>query len=136
MGKFSRDKGRRFEQRIARILRERYPDVAGTIRRTMQFRGGLQEGADVAFPGLWFELQDAARPTPRAKLIQALRDSPPEATPVAVTHKTGSRTVLVTLRLCDLRELTACDQHIPVTMDWDMFLVILDEAKERLCDGI
>ena len=133
----SRTKGRAYEQRVARILRAHFPEVATEIARSIQSRGGGKEGADVTFPGLHLELQHAARPDPEAKLSQAIRDaSKREACiPVAITQENRCSPV-VTLRLGDLAELAGGAHlpkvaHLTTTLSLAEFLVVIAVWRER-----
>lgn len=135
MGKFSRDKGKRFERKIASILRARFPEHAMNIRRSIQSRQA-EESDVTGIPGLWLELQDAADPTPDDKLAQAIGDAPPGDLPVAITHKTRTKSVEVSLRLRDFLTLScAAGSPTPpldtarVQVDLETFLVMVERAK-------
>lgn len=134
MGKPSRDKGRRFEQRIATDLRVAFP--AAIVRRSSQAYGAYEP--DVVVEGeaplmvrrLWLELTDGAHPDPGVKLAQAERDSerasPGAWLPVVVWHRTGERTTWATLRLGTLCEIAraTCEPG-----DWAGAVVTLDWAE-------
>ncbi len=109
-GKGIREKGKRFERAWAAVLREWFPQYADEIHRSIQSRG--PEACDViGLPGYWFECQDAVTVTPIAKLVQAERDlalsDDTDRTPIAITHRTGSRSTQATLRTGDLLHLFA-----------------------------
>lgn len=108
MGKASRDKGRRMEQRIARMLRE---NTGLDIKRGWQSRYGSDE-PDVICPRFWIECKSGKRTNIKAALRQAA-DACSSSTrygdkvPVAVTKDDG--------------------QPILVTMLWDDWLKIARE---------
>lgn len=97
----SRRKGASYERKIADILRKRFPQFAEAIRRSIQSRQA-EESDVTGIPGLWLELQHAARPTPTVKLAQAIRDAPVDMIPVAITHQTGCKGDDVFMRMRDL----------------------------------
>lgn len=138
MSKLSRTKGRAFEQRIARELREAMPSA--TVRRSLQAHRAYEpdlviEGdAPIIATWLWLELTDSRAPSPLDKLAQAERDidaaGDPERVPVVVWHKTGAKSIQSTMRL---RSLTALVGGVtltgargwldtPVTVDWEHVL--------------
>ena len=102
MGRKSKIKGKVYERKVASILRERFPELAEDIRRSIQSRGA--EESDVAgLPHLWIECQDAQQPTPLSKLEQAEHDygvceGLEGLNCIAVTHKLLARTHQVTMR--------------------------------------
>lgn len=147
MGKLSRRKGQTFERKIAKILRERFPQFAGGIRRSIQSREA-EESDVTGIPGLWLELQHAAVPTPNLKLIQAIRDvveADVNRLPVAITHKTRTKSIEVTMRAEDLVWMYMQAQSVPGAMpaihhissfaeihmqlDFDSFLDLVEAAK-------
>lgn len=142
MGKFSRSKGKRAERRIATVLRERFPEIAGDIRRSIQSRQA-EESDICGLPGFWLENQDAAEPTPKAKLEQAIRDvcankKETELVPVAITHKTRSKSTEVTMRAGDLFRLFVQASETtdafpfadrPVQIDFETFLDLVEVLK-------
>ena len=141
MGKKSRTKGRAFEQKIAARLRAIWPDAV--VRRASQAERAdnpdvFVEGGPPLLGRLWLELQDAAQPTPLAKLEQAERDCEMWARtrsvgsgrfPVAVWHRIHSTTVYVTTRLWVTTTLAlACPSLIPgleITMSLEAFIQLL-----------
>jgi len=147
MGLMQRVKGKRFEREIAGQLRDRY--VGLLVRRASQ--GERADMPDVFVDGesakergkpilarLWLECQDSRTPTPFAKLRQAERDVAHRcirALPIALTHKTGSREILATMRLSTVYYLehgvTHYDALEPVTMDLGSLFAVLDRAIER-----
>tara|TARA_A100001391_G_scaffold122821_1_gene83729 strand:- start:5410 stop:5880 length:471 start_codon:yes stop_codon:yes gene_type:complete len=103
MSKMQRIKGKVFERKIARKLRETFPEFADEIRRSIQSRQA-EESDVTGLPGFWIECQDAKQPTPTKKLEQAERDvrvarQVDTTIPIAVTHKIRAKDILVTLRL-------------------------------------
>lgn len=121
-GAHSGNKGKRFERKIGRDLRELYDGEdwlahydtlskaqqvvmlkASKVRRGEQGKGARE--ADLCVEGLtwWFELEDAKVSRPLAKLEQAERDIEHKGEvgqwlPVAITHKTNSPTIQATMR--------------------------------------
>jgi hypothetical protein len=132
MGKLSRTKGHSFERKIAKLIRDRFPELEN-VRRSFQARDA-EESDVTGLPGFWLECQDAALPLPIMKLHQAERDLANTALdrdriPVAITHKKGARSIQVTLRAKDLICLLATEQapkDSPVTLDFEDFLHILE----------
>lgn len=136
MGLKSRVKGKVFERLIATKLRARFPDLAGEIKRTIQSRGGRQEGADVVgLPFVWLECQHADNSTPLQKLEQAERDSAGSLLlPVAVTRRTGSREIVVTMRVKDLEQMLyfGTEKRVqrgntPVALSFEDFLDLYED---------
>jgi len=107
MGKASRDKGRRFEQQIARELRER---LGIDVKRGQQGRSG-SDGADIEAEGLpyWFELKVAAR---APNILGAMRQ--------AVEATDGRTPVVISKR----------DREDPlVTMQWEAWLDLIHRTS-------
>lgn len=140
MSKLSRTKGRAFEQRVARELREAMPRA--TVRRSQQAHRAYEPDVVVEgdAPGiarrLWLELTDSRAPSPLDKLAQSERDSAHclEWLPVVVWHRKGAKSVQVTARLGTLCEVlggepTMVDGYLgtPVTVDWQQVLARLRE---------
>ena len=101
MGRLQRTKGKVFERWVAQQFREAYPFLDG-VRRSQQGAGAEQSDV-TGVPGLWIECQDAARPTPLAKLVQAERDVAEAKLqgilPIAVVHRAGSSRTSTTVTL-------------------------------------
>lgn len=97
MGKEQREKGKRFERKIATILREYYPDMV--VRRTQQSDKAYE--SDVVVDGLpiWWECHDSKNPAIYKKLDQMEGDAPENRVPVLVWKRTGDARIWVTLRL-------------------------------------
>ena len=140
MGKMQRVKGKVFERKVAKLFREAYPFL-DSVRRSQQ--GGGAEQSDVTgVPGLWIECQDARSPTPWAKLKQAIGDSiaaeergEDARVPIAVTHRTGSRSVEVMLMLESLCAMQGQHleyaSHTPVTLSLDDFFALARSYVQR-----
>jgi len=143
VGKAQREKGKRFEREWATELRTRFPAFADQIHRAIQSRG--PEAADVlGLPGFWFECQDSIDPTPLKKLEQAERDqarSGLDLVPIAITHRSRSRSIEATLRLGDLQRLAGAQRvrmlvlgpgrlagNLPVTIDASALLDLIAAA--------
>lgn len=107
MGRYQREKGKRWEREVARRMRELFPGDAERIHRSRQARTG-RDGADVAgLPhGLWPECKVGKRPSPRAALQQAEDDAPDGAIPLAIVKDDRERPFVV-LRLDDFERLIA-----------------------------
>lgn len=146
MSRISRTKGRAFEQRIARDLREALP--LATVRRSQQAERAYEP--DVVIEGdapgtarwWWLELTDSRAPSPLDKLAQAERDIAEACDghrlPLVVWHKTGAKSVQVTARLGTLCEVlggepTVTDGYLgtPVTVDWQQVLARLRELASE-----
>lgn len=70
MGKASREKGKRGERWLAKLVRAAMP--AGTdVKRGLQSRDG-GEVPDVDAPLIWWEMKHGKKPNPRAALAQAI----------------------------------------------------------------
>lgn len=120
-----REKGKAFERKVAAMIRAKWPKAL--VRRASQAERAhnpdvFVEGGPRILQRLWLELQDAAHPTPHAKLEQAVRDvacdprrralaSDDYRIPVAVTHKRGAREILVTMNVGDLMNIVDVDGH-------------------------
>lgn len=104
MGKMSRDKGARFERKLAEIFREHgYP-----ARRTCQRAGKGTDCPDVSgLPGIHVEAKHCERMQLYDWMAQAVRDSDANISNnvPAVFHKANKRDTLVTMRLDDWMKL-------------------------------
>ena len=141
MSAMQRRKGANFERKIVRMLKARLPHA--TIRRGKQSH--LADEPDIVIQGagdswdvLWLELQDARRPTPIAKVKQAIGDCGEGRLPAVVWHRLGERTIQVTcpewvLESAALdRGMTSVEpgagdafDHLLVTMDFADLLAVL-----------
>jgi hypothetical protein len=110
-GKASRVKGRKFEQDVANIFREWFPDLE--IYRGDQ-KHKARESDISGVPGFWIECQHAAKPNPKMKMEQARRDAGEAISqgtiPLVVYKKTGTGTVRAALKLSHLMTLTGASQ--------------------------
>jgi len=148
MGKKSRTKGKAFERRIARALRERWPDAL--VRRSSQAECAYNadvfiEGGPALLSSLWLELHDARKPIVAKKLAQAERDVVNQATartyamtscvPIVVWHKLGERSIQVTMRSWSFAWLAYGESHpssmFVVTLDFRSFVRLLEGAIAR-----
>ena len=103
-GRASREKGKRGEREVSRILRTWFPEHSESIHRGWQARDGA-DAADVeGLPGLWVEVKRMAKCNLRAALKQAQADAPLSRIPIAVTRDDGGPW-LATLELEQLCEL-------------------------------
>lgn len=105
MGRLSREKGKDFEQRVAR-------DILGVLPKATVHRSSQADRAyepDVVITAdapllaklLWLECQDSRQPAPLEKLAQAERDTAHLRVvrlPVVVWHRTAARAVYATMR--------------------------------------
>lgn len=142
MGGMSTQKGKSFERRIAALIRGRFPGVE--CHRSSQadraYDSDLVCTGHPVLERLWLELQDARKPTPRAKLEQAERDVRELADahgrearlPVVVWHRLGEQSSWATMKLGVLSALlgmVAPVKHAAisslVTLDLVEFLELL-----------
>lgn len=141
MGLKSRIKGKTFERKIARALRERWPDAL--VRRSSQAERAYNadvfvEGGPPLLSQLWLELHDAKNPIVRKKLEQAERDvrvSGRSQAPIVIWHKLGERSIQVTMRSWAFAFLVYDESHpdsqFVVTTDFGSFVRILEGAIAR-----
>jgi hypothetical protein len=146
MSKMQREKGKAFERRVARLLRELWPNAV--VRRASQAERAdnpdvFIESSSHTLSRLWLEMQDARRPTPTAKLDQAVMDagawhhSRPYADlrlPFVVWHKLGERDIHITTRLWvidALRGNQGNNTDCEVTISWTSFVWLLCLAVDR-----
>lgn len=101
MSKSQRDKGKRGERELARVLRSMGVDS----RRTAQHCGVDGEIGDVvAWPGVHIECKRVEALNVAVALDQSIRDCPDGSVPI-VCHRRDRRPWLVTVRLSDLEAL-------------------------------
>lgn len=140
MGLMQRNKGKRFERQLATIMRSHFPDAI--VRRASQADRAHQSdvyvtGGPPLLSRLWLEAQDAAAPTPIAKLLQAERDVGDRShlLPVVVWHKLRQQTIHATLRLGTLdaiRCFTTARRDSVVTLELrDLLGLIAEYAEEH-----
>lgn len=138
MSAMQRRKGRAYEQRIAALIRGRFPGVE--CHRSSQadraYDSDLVCTGHPVLERLWLELQDARKPTPRAKLEQAEQDVAGSVSiprlPVVVWHRLGEQSSWATMKLGVLSALlgmVAPVKHAAisslVTLDLVEFLELL-----------
>jgi hypothetical protein len=144
-----RNKGKRFERAIATVLRSYFPDAI--VRRASQADRAHQSDVYIAggpplLSRLWLECQDAATPTPIAKLEQAERDVTNgimhwdvrrSRIPVVIWHKLGARDIHATMRLWALDTIRRPHGNnsanpVVVTMNLDgLMALIVDAVTEQ-----
>lgn len=100
MSAMQRNKGKAFEQAIARDLREIF---GAEVRRGWQAREGSDD-PDIICPMIAPECKHQIRPNIPAALEQALRATPPDKYAVAVTKANRSEP-LATMRWADFLDL-------------------------------
>lgn len=98
MSAMQRNKGKRWEQEVARDMRELFPDV----KRGWQARFGHDE-ADVTGSPFWIECKHHALVNIHAAIRQAMSDT--DGKPVLVVSKSDRCEPLATMRWQDFREL-------------------------------
>lgn len=103
-GRYNRDKGHGFEREVAKLLGESIGDP--TVRRTFQYRGGAQDGADVVAGPFHIECKRTKQPRILAAYEQAVEATPKGGYAVAVTKANRSE-ALATLALADFCELVS-----------------------------
>lgn len=99
MGKMQRDKGARFERKLASIFRDEYGYDA---RRTAQYCGNTGDASDVVgLPGLHIEAKHVERMELYKWMDQAKRDAEAggKGNLPAVFHKKNRGEILVTMEL-------------------------------------
>lgn len=145
MGLKSRNKGKAFERKIARALRDLWPDAL--VRRSSQAERAYNadvfvEGGPKLLSQLWLEMHDARKPVALNKLIQAERDvrglvvtDRASCVPVVIWHKLGEQSIQATMRSWAFAWL-AYGESFPesqfvVTMDFRSFLRMVESAIVR-----
>lgn len=99
-GRLSRNKGKRFEQLIARLLRPFW----GTWRGARQSRRG-DDAADVENSPFWIECSHGAAPSIPGKWRQATRAT--DGRPVLVVTRRNRGPILVTMEIQQFQRLLA-----------------------------
>lgn len=101
MGRSQRRKGLDHERAVAAIIRNQFP--GSVVRRGLQSHGAYEpdvvvgEGAPKQLQECWIECQVSKRPSPKAKLLQAIRDiRSPWVRPVVVWRRHGNKQIYVT----------------------------------------
>lgn len=103
MGKFSKDKGKRFERQVAEMLRKLGFSKA---RRTAQYAGKTPDSSDViGLPGYHIEAKAQERMHLYDWMQQAIRDSEGSGQVPLVIHKQNRKPILASLLLDDFLDL-------------------------------
>ena len=97
VGKFSVDKGKRFERELVQLFTEAAPGAR--VCRGFQWRDGA-EAPDVDIPGFWLEAKVGIKTNPRKALRQAMMAARYGRWPLAVC-KDDRQTPLVVMALPD-----------------------------------
>lgn len=99
----SKQKGARFERKLASIFRDYgYEDS----RRTAQYCGNTGDASDVVgLPGIHIEAKHQERMELYKWMEQAIRDSDGSGNIPAVFHKKNNADILVSMRLEDFMEI-------------------------------
>lgn len=100
MGKMSRDKGKKGERELAKLLR----DWGYDTRRGQQYCGADGSADVVGLPRIHIECKRVERLNLWQAILQAVRDCPKGKLP-AVFHRRNRETWLVTMRLEDWMEV-------------------------------
>lgn len=104
MGKSQREKGKRGERRIVRLLQAR---GVPAVRSAAMQAGDAAHAPDVTCGPYWIESKFGKAPSIRAALKQAASDCSEDFIPVAVTKRDGERAI-ASLYEDDFAELLAC----------------------------
>ena len=91
MGKASRDKGKRGEREVARVLKEYGYDA----HRGVQYQGGPDSPDVVGLPGIHIEVKRTERFNLYDALSQSKGDSDPEEMPIVVHRRNDCEWVVV-----------------------------------------
>ena len=139
-GRLARRKGKEFEREIVRRLIDAGID---TKRGWWQAKSGA-DVPDVLVDGFWLEASTGGSVDPEGKLKQALaqtvtwakmqgRDEFPY--PVAITRQRSSRTIVVTMYLCDLCTVLTNEPwnaaEIPVSFRFDTLVDLIKRRQAR-----
>ena len=137
IGRRSRRKGKTWERAVVTALRAVGIDAK---RGWWQSRGG-GEVADVVTPRLWIECGCGAAVDGARKLAQAIGYCDHDTNrriPVAITRRTGSRRIEVTMRMGDLLAMAegnvgAFDAETIVTLTFGVWVpvAVAHERRER-----
>lgn len=98
-GRYSRNKGKVGERKLATELREAFPEYAEEIRRGWQTREGDDEPDVLGVPGVWFEHKQTRKPNLKAAIQQAINDSDggTRGVPIAVVREDRKKPLAVLL---------------------------------------
>lgn len=116
----SREKGARFERRLAAILRE----YGFEARRGQQYCGANGDADVVGLPGVHIEAKHVERMNLYEWIAQAKRDAKQGELP-AVFHKKNNEEILVTMTL---------DAWITLYREYNARVEITEKAKEQMCE--
>lgn len=98
----SKEKGKRFERALARLLREH----GYTARRTAQYCGNTGDASDVVgLPGIHIEAKHQEKMELYKWMEQAKRDSAGTGNLPAVFHKKNNASILVTMEFADFMRI-------------------------------
>lgn len=101
-GKMSREKGKRFERKLASIFRE----YGYEARRTAQYCGNTGDASDVVgLPGIHIEAKAQEKMCLYDWMAQAKRDAEGSENLPAVFHKKNNAEILVTMELKDFMKI-------------------------------
>ena len=102
MGKFSREKGKRFEREVANMFK----DWGYDAHRTAQFKGKTGQAGDVeGVPGIHIEAKHQEQMRLYEWMEQANRDAGSGRGLPVVVHKANNKPTLVTMRFEDWIQL-------------------------------
>ena len=90
----SKQKGNRFERKIAELLRE----YGYNARRGFQFRSGQEEADVVGLPGIHIECKHVENLNLEKALQQSERDAAKDEIPIVI-HKKNRKPIFVTYRV-------------------------------------
>lgn len=108
MSRYQRQKGRAFEQAVARILRVHGFD---DVRRGWQSREGCDDPDVIGVPGWWIECGKGKSINPRAKFAQAVEASGGKGLRAVAITMDDRGEPLATVRLCDWLRLVHLTLH-------------------------
>ena len=105
MGKASRDKGKRGEREVMRLLNEAFAHLGYVFRRGWQSRGAIRPDVYAEELPVHFEVKIGKRPNLKKAVEQAICDARSGWVPVAVARWDGEREWYATMRFDDLVDL-------------------------------
>ena len=129
-GKHSRDKGARFERKIASAFKEIYE----TSRRGVGQSQGGDVAADVEIPTFWVECKHHAVTNIKRALSQAasyVRQRKLNKWPLAVTKDDG-KPIMATMYFDDFMKLAS--EYELLKMERDLLSWKIDDIKDRQCN--
>jgi hypothetical protein len=122
MGKFSVDKGKRFERELVRIFSETVPGAR--VSRGFQYRDGM-DAPDVDIPGFWLEAKVGARVDFRKALRQAMAAAKLGRWPLVVAKEDHQTPVA----------LIALPDFLPFYRQWYAGRIGERDAEDCACNG-